>query len=658
MEESKELKNLYTFLQGMIYVTILIEAFVYFGDRMELHKNVYLVLLKFRKFGIYQNIFLSKGFTLLLIAIVAVGTKANKSLEWSTKRHVIYPLSIGLLFFFGSVYLLLFNGKTKLFLSLTVFQCGYILLSLLGAILIQVGADNISKHIKSRLMKDRFNVDNESFEQTEQHIDTPQSVNLPMKYYHKGKFNKGYLNIVNPFRGTLLLGTPGSGKSFSVVNEYIRQHSRKGFMLAVYDFKYPDLTKTAYYNYIKNRKAKVIPNHTQFHVINLSDVERSRRVNPIKAEYIQTLADAQETAEALIEALKKGGASHGADQFFSQSAINFLASTIYFFAKYEGGKYSTFPHIMAFLNQSYDNIFKVLFTEAELRSLLSPFKTAYDNKAFEQLEGQIGTLKIQISRLATKESFWVFSSDDVDLKISNRENPAYLVIANNPQTQNVNSASNTLILTRLVRLINTKGNYPCSLIIDEAPTLYFHRLENLMATARSNQVSTLLGLQELPQLKQQYGKETAETICAICGNIISGSVRNKDTLDWLEKLFGKVKQIKESVSINRNNTTISQNENMDYLIPSAKIADLRTGELVAKVAMEVEHNVQNTYNCQVELDLKAIEKEEGEYFDIPLFYDLGTDKEQILKANMDNIYNEVNRICTVFKGETNKIYPF
>jgi TraM recognition site of TraD and TraG len=232
------------------------------------------------------------------------------------------------------------------------------------------------------------------------------------------------------------------------------------------------------------------------------------------------------------------------------------------------------------------------------------------------------------------------------------------VIANNPQTQNVNSASNTLILTRLVRLINTKGNYPCSLIIDEAPTLYFHRLENLMATARSNQVSTLLGLQELPQLKQQYGKETAETICAICGNIISGSVRNKDTLDWLEKLFGKVKQVKESVSINRNSTTISQNENMDYLIPSAKIADLRTGELVAKIAMEIEHNVQNTYNCQVELDLQAIQKEESEYLDIPLFYDLGEDKDEILKANMLNIYNEVNRICTIFKGETNKIYPF
>jgi len=299
---------------------------------------------------------------------------------------------------------------------------------------------------------------------------------------------------------------------------------------------------------------------------------------------------------------------------------------------------------MSFLNKGYEAIFKVLFTQPELISLLSPFKSAFENKAFEQLEGQIGTLKIQISRLATKESFWVLSGDDVDLKITNLQNPAYLIIANNPQTQNVNSACNTLILTRLVRLINTKGNLPCSLIIDEAPTLYFHRLENLMATARSNKVSTLLGLQELPQLKQQYGKDTADTICAICGNIISGSVRNKDTIDWLEKLFGKVKQIKESVSINRNNTTISQNENMDYLIPSAKIANLRTGEIVAKIAMDTEQTVQNAYNCQVVLDDKSIEQETQNYRDIPIAIDFSGEKEAYLFSNFNRIYNEVDAL--------------
>jgi type IV secretory pathway TraG/TraD family ATPase VirD4 len=644
MEESKELKNLYALLQGMVYLSIFVEALVFFSSAMNLPKNIFLIVLKFQKFGIYHNIFYSKSFTLLLIAIVSIGTRAQKSTTWNTRRHVVMPLLLGLFLFFGSVVFLLAEQSNFVIWHLTLFQCSYIAVSIIGAVMIQVGADNMSKHIKSRLMRDRFNVENESFEQTQQRIDTPQSVNIPMQFYHNQKHHAGFINIVNPFRGTLLLGTPGSGKSYSVVNEFIRQHSAKGFMLAVYDFKFPDLTHVTYANYLQNLAAHKIPANTQFHVINLSDVEYSKRVNPIKAEYIQTLADAQETAEALIEALKKGSSNNSSDQFFSQSAINFLSATIYFFAKHEAGKYSSFPHVMTFLNQSYDTIFKVLFTQPELISLLSPFKSAYDNRAFEQLEGQIGTLKIQISRLATKESFWVLSGDDVDLKITNPETPAYLIIANNPQTQNVNSACNTLILTRLVRLINTKNNLPCSLIIDEAPTLYFHRLENLMATARGNKVSTLLGLQELPQLKQQYGKDTADTICAICGNIISGSVRNKDTLDWLEKLFGKVKQIKESVSINRNNTTISQNENMDYLIPSAKIANLRTGELVAKIAMDTDQTVQNAYNCQVVLDMNAIQKEERQYRDIPVITDFMGEKEAYLFSNFNRIYNEVDAL--------------
>jgi hypothetical protein len=660
MEESKELKQLYTMLQGAVYLAICFEVMVYFGKQMPLYPSVKEILDRIATFPIYRNILWSKGFTLLLIIIVATGTKAKKDLTWDAKKHIVLPLYLGSILFLGSILALEIKSTKYILFHLTLPQMCYVITSFVGAILLQVGADNVSKRIKTGLMKDRFNLDNEAFEQTKEKVDTQQSVNIPMQFYHKEKYNKGYINIVNPFRGTLLLGTPGSGKSFSVVNSFIRQHSDKGFMLAVYDFKFPDLAKLAYLKYNQNRTLNRIPANTQFHVINLTDVEYSRRVNPLKSMYILTLADAQETAEALIEALKKGHTQAGADQFFSQSAINFLSATIYFFAKYEQGKYSQFPHIMAFLNQNYETIFKVLFSEMEISSLLSPFKTAYDNKAFDQLEGQIGTLKIHISRLATKEAFWVFGGDDFDLSISNPLSPAYLIIANNPQTQNVNSASNTLILTRLVRRINTKGNLPCSLIIDEAPTLYFHRLENLMATARSNKVSTLLGLQELPQLKQQYGRETAETICAICGNVISGSVRNKDTLDWLEKLFGKVKQVKESVSINRNNTTISQNENMDYLIPSAKIANLNTGELVAKVALDAENTdlsrdyregvsyTPNAYNCRVTLDLEAIEKEEKSYIDMPKYYNFKEQKEAILKENMLRINREVRTICERF----------
>lgn len=651
MEESKELKTLYTFLQGAIYITIFIEAFALFGhhwDLIQTNEKAQLLFIKMRKLPIYQNLWFSKFFTLLLIMIVSIGTKGKKKTDLKIWKHIVLPFSIGAIIFFGSLFLLFVKSKAIVFFSLSLPQICYILISVMGAVMIQVGLDNCSKHIKSGMMQDRFNQENEAFEQTAEAMNTPQSINIPMQFYHKRQHQKGFINILNPFRGTLLLGTPGSGKSFGVVNSFIRQHSDKGFMLVVYDFKFPDLAKLTYFKYNQNRTKGIVPDTTQFHVINLTDVEYSRRVNPLKSMYIQTLADAQETAEALIEALKKGNSQQGSDQFFTQSAINFLSASIYFFAKYEQGIYSTFPHVLAFLNRPYDDIFKVLFSEMEIQSLLSPFKTAYDNRAYDQLEGQIGTLKIHISRLATKETFWVLSGDDVNLKITDRNSPSYLVIANNPNTQNVNSASNALILMRLVRLINSRGNLPCSLIIDEAPTLYFHKLENLLATARSNQVATLLGLQELPQLKQQYGKETAETICAICGNVVSGSVRNKDTLEWLEKLFGKVKQVKESISINRNQTTLSQNENMDFLIPSAKIANLRTGEVVAKVAMEANVNAQNSYHCQIDLDINRLKKEESHYPQMPVFYDFKGQKEEALKSNYVKINQDIIGVVKLF----------
>jgi type IV secretory pathway TraG/TraD family ATPase VirD4 len=466
--------------------------------------------------------------------------------------------------------------------------------------LIHISMDNISKRIKSNLLKDRFNVENESFEQSRKAVKNAYSINIPMRFYFKKKIQKGWLNIVNPFRATLLIGTPGSGKTFSIIIPYIKQHLAKGFSMLVYDFKYPDLARITYHHYVKNRKQL---NGHQFHMINLNHLEYSRRINPLKPEYILTLADASETAEALIEALRKTDRTTGADQFFSQSAINFLASVIFFFTRHENGKYSTLAHVLSFLNHDYKSIFKVLFSEMELESLLSPFKSAFEQKAFDQLEGQVGTLKINLSRLATKETFWVFSGDDFNLKISDMKDPGILVIANDPDTQSINSACYSVVMNRLIRLINKKGNMPTSLIVDEVPTLYIHKIENLIATARSNQVAVLMGLQELPQFKQQYGKEAAETICAVAANVISGSARNKETLDWLEKLFGKVRQVRSGLSIDRTRTSVSMNEYMDNLIPASKIAALKAGELVAQIGREADQNsTLSIYHCKVDID--------------------------------------------------------
>ncbi|WP_431293348.1 type IV secretory system conjugative DNA transfer family protein [Pedobacter sp. P26] len=559
---------------------------------------------------------------------------------------------MGLLSLFGSIYFLSTGGKEILPLT-TWNNAGYVLSAFLGTLFVHVSLDNISKVIKSKLGNDKWNVEGESFMQATKCRDGPGSVNIPSLFYFRGKVHKGYINIENVFRGTLLIGNPGSGKSFGVVMPFIRQLLAKEFCICLYDFKFHDLAEVAYYHYLLAKKRGKCKTH-DFHVINLTQVERSRRVNVLRPDYIRSLADASETAEALVEALKKGDKSGGSDQFFTQSAVNFLASCIYFFAQHENGRYSTFAHVLSFLNCSYDEIFGVLFTNKELTSLLSPFYSAYKAKAFDQLEGQVGTLKIFISRLATKETFWVFSGDDFDLKISDPKNPSILVLANDPNTQNINSACYSVVLNRLTRLINSKGNLPSALIIDELPTLFVHRIENLIATARSNKVAVLMGLQEIPQFQQQYGKDTANTITAVVGNVLSGAVRNKETLEWLERLFGKVKQQSESLSIDRTKTSLSLSEKLEPLIPAGKIASLRTGELVGVLACDAvsEYNGEfetSAINCRVNLDMKAISEEQQNYPQLPVYYDFGEKKEEILRQHYFKITSEVAAMVASFR---------
>lgn len=646
MEESKELQKLYGFMQAFIYITVCIEIllFVHFP----FSEQIMPLLSKMAKIPIYSNILYSKLFTFFIIMVTCIGTRSKKDLELDPTKQIIFPLIFGFIMFFGSICFLFFKEKGET--SLEWYNIAYIILSIIGATLINSALDNISKRIKSNFMKDRFNIENESFEQSKDKVETEFSVNIPMKFFYNRKWHNGWLNICNCFRGTFVIGTPGSGKSFSIINSFIRQHSAKGFAEVVYDFKFPELAKIAYYNYQKNKQLGKIPSNFKFNVINFSDIEYSRRINPLKREYIEILSDATETAEALYESLQKGDkGSGGNSDFFKTSAVNLLAASIYFWSRYENGKYSDLPHVLAFLNQEYDVLFKVLFSEPELKSLVSPFKAAYKSGAVDQLEGQMASLKVQLSRLATKESFWVFSGNDFNLKVSDKKDPSYLIIANNPKTQSMNSALNALIINRLTRLVNTKGNYPTSIIVDECPTLYFYQLATLLSTARSNKVSICLGLQELPQLEEQYGKATAKTITSIIGNTLSGQAKAPETLDWLQKLFGKVKQVKEGVTIRRNETTINMNEQMDFVIPASKISSLQAGTLVGQVALDFgqEDNFPTAmYHCKTNLDLKKIKKEEEAYKELPKVYNFGTadNREKLLQKNFKRIYDEVETV--------------
>lgn len=660
MQEQQHQIKIYGFFQKLVYAVVAMECITLFF----LHANVPVLsklLEGFTKMGIFSPPINAKISTLILIAIVAAGTKAKKKQDLNIVKSIILPIIFGVGMMVGSLFLIPFTDDKSIpniLPGMNAFQIGYALLSLLGAMIAQMGADSISKYMQHKMGKDRWNVEEESFAQKTELAETDTSVNLPYLFHYQKKTHNGWINL-NPFRGTMVIGTPGSGKSFGVINPAIRQMVAKGFSLCIYDFKFPDLSQIAYYHYLLKKSNDEGYQH-QFNIINLNEVEGSKRVNPFKKEYIRTLAEAQEMAEAMVSALQKGGASAGggSEQFFTQSAINFLSSCIYFFATYENGKFSTLPHLLAFMNKSYEEIFETLFTHEELTSLLSPFKTAYDNKAFDQLEGQVGTLKIFLSRLATKESFWVFSGDEVELKITNSENPSIMILASNPGTQDINSALYSSVLNRTLTLINNKGNLPGGIIADEFPTIYIHKIDNVVATARSNKIAVLLGLQEIPQLRQFYKKEVADTISAIVGNILSGSARDKNTLEWLEKLFGKIKQKTYSQSISQQGTTTSINEKMDNMIPAGKIAALRTGEMVGMIAQSEENDTSeyksSAISGKINLDMRKIKYEEQNYVKMPTYYNF-TDKtgknrkEEVLMTNFRRINKEVELIIDALK---------
>ena len=655
MQEQQNQIKIYDFFQKMVYGVVTLDCLILFFGKADIPVLSNL-LNSFEKMGLFSPPIHAKLVTLILITLVAIGTKAQKKRDLNVTKSVFLPILVGLLMIISSLVLADKAGDLSLPQILpfvNAYQLGYALLSFAGTMITQMGADNISKIMQTKMGKDRWNTEEESFDQNTELKVTDSSVNIPYKFRYKKKTHQGWMNI-DPFRGSMVIGVPGSGKSFGIINPAIRQMVSKGFCLCIYDFKFPSLAEIAYYHYLQKRKTD--PNYKhKFHVVNLDKVEYSRRVNPFKREYINTLAQAQEMAESMVSALQKGGASAGggAEAFFTQSAINFLASTIFYFGTYQNGKYSDLPHILSFMNRSYQEIFDTLFTNEELISLMSPFRSAYENKAFDQLEGQVGTVKIFLSRLATKESFWVFSGDDVQLKISDREDPSILILASNPQTQDINSALYSSVLNRTISQINDKGNLFAGIIADEFPTIYIHKIDNLVATARSNKVAVMLGLQEIPQLKQFYKKEVADTISSIMGNILSGAVRDKGTLDWLERMFGKIKQKSYSESISQQGTNMTISEKMDVMIPAGKIAGLRTGEMTGMV-VQGEDNATEEFKTsaisgKINLDMNAIKIEEANYPKMPIYYSFkdnnGKDKKnEILMANFRRINKEVEMI--------------
>jgi len=633
-DDLRALGKVMDFMRGISVIFLLVncywfcyEAFHVWGFTLGIIDKI---LMNFqRTTGLFSSILWTKLFCVVFLALSCLGTKGVKEekITWAKIWTVLFS---GFAFFFLNWWLLVLPiGKIGA-ASLYIFTLS------VGYICLLMGGVWMSRLLKNNLMDDVFNTENESFMQETRLMGNEYSVNLPTRFYYKKKWNNGWINVVNPFRASMVLGTPGSGKSYAIVNNYIKQQIEKGFAMYIYDYKFPDLSEIAYNHLLHHLDAyKVKP---QFFVINFDDPRKSHRCN---------ISDAYESAYTIMLNLNRSWIQKQGD-FFVESPIILLAAIIWFLKIYENGKYCTFPHAIEFLNRPYAQIFPILTSYDELANYLSPFMDAWEGGAQDQLQGQIASAKIPLSRMISPALYWVMTGDDFSLDINNPDEPKVLVVGNNPDRQNIYSAALGLYNSRIVKLINKKKQLKSSVIIDELPTIYFRGLDNLIATARSNKVAVCLGFQDFSQLTRDYGDKESKVIQNTVGNVFSGQVVG-ETAKTLSERFGKVLQQRQSMTINRNDKSTSISTQMDSLIPASKISNLTQGMFVGAVSDNFDERIdQKIFHAEIVVDSAKVSAETKTYEPIPTIADFtnedGSDNLKETTVNLTTISFKIEYI--------------
>ena len=640
-DDLRALGKVMDFMRGISVIFLLINCYWFCYEAFQQwHFTLGIInkiLMNFqRTTGLFSSILWTKLFCVVFLALSCLGTKGVKEekITWAKIWTILFS---GFVFFFLNWWLLVLPiGKVGV-ASLYIFTLS------IGYICLLMGGVWMSRLLKNNLMDDVFNTENESFMQETRLMENEYSVNLPTRFYYKKKWNNGWINVVNPFRASMVLGTPGSGKSYAIVNNYIKQQIEKGFAMYIYDYKFPDLSEIAYNHLLHHLDAyKVKP---QFYVINFDDPRKSHRCNPINPAFMTDISDAYESAYTIMLNLNRSWIQKQGD-FFVESPIILLAAIIWFLKIYENGKYCTFPHAIEFLNRPYAQIFPILTSYDELSNYLSPFMDAWEGGAQDQLQGQIASAKIPLSRMISPALYWVMTGDDFSLDINNPNEPKVLVVGNNPDRQNIYSAALGLYNSRIVKLINKKKQLKSSVIIDELPTIYFRGLDNLIATARSNKVAVCLGFQDFSQLTRDYGDKESKVIQNTVGNVFSGQVVG-ETAKTLSERFGKVLQQRQSMTINRNDKSTSISTQMDSLIPASKISNLTQGMFVGAVSDNFDERIdQKIFHAEIVVDSAKVSAETKTYEPIPTIADFtnedGSDNlKETIEANYHKVKEEI-----------------
>lgn len=643
-ENAEALRKIIDLIRKCSILLLCLHFYVYCYGAFEAwgltHSIVKQILTGLGNTGLFRHFYISKAAALCLLLVSLIGAKGKKDEKLKVSTALRYLLS-GLAIY-GLSHLLL-----KLSASVEVLAGLYITITSLGFLLVLNGGTLLTRLLKQRLDGDIFNRLQETFPQEERLLENEYSINLPARYNLKGKIRRSWINIINPFRALLVAGTPGAGKSYFVIRHVITQHLSKCFTMFLYDFKFDDLSIIAYNTFLKYKHR--FPVEPKFYVINFDDLSLSHRCNPLYPDSMTDITDATESSRTIMLGLNREWIKKTGD-FFVESPINFVTGVIWFLRKYKKGKYCTLPHVIELMQMNYDQLFPVLRTEPEIEVLINPFVTAYVNGAMEQLEGQIASAKITMARLASPQLYYVLSGNDFTLDLNNPEEPKIICVGNNPQKQQVYGAVLSLYISRMIKLVNRKKQAKSSLVFDEFPTIYFNAIDSLIATARSNRVATCLGVQDFSQLKKDYGREQAEVIMNIVGNIISGQVLG-DTAKQLSERFGKIMQQRESLSINSNDTSISRSTQLESAIPPSRIASLSSGEFVGAVADDPAAKIDlKTFHCEIVNDHDALKAEEQAYVPIPKI-------REITQAEIDDNYTRIkDEVAAIIETEMERIY--
>lgn len=637
--EQSNTTNLLLYIGGVLFLSLDIYIHAYqlldkAGITIDVLDNI---ILKLRKIGLLDDRgFILKIAILILLIIISLGAKPRKEIEINKLRLLSFAI-LGILMYFMSN---LFGLR----------NIPHIITTVVGYFTLMYAAVLVQKFIKGRHLKDRFDIEGREFEQNEVLMENEYSVNIPFKYKFKKKVRNGWINIVNGFRAVLVSGVPGSGKTFAILEEALRQMIQKGFAMCVYDYKYPDLTQ-ATYSYLTEYYDEYDIKPT-FHVINLDDPRLTHRCNPLQPELLTDFSDAMESARSIMLGMNKSWIKKEGD-FFVESPINLAACGIWTLKLVHealGEQYCTFPHLIELISLDYDNMFGCLtaMEDTSISNIMSPFLAAWESQTMEQLEGQIASVRLGLSRITNKSVYWTTTGNDFTLDINNPKEPKIMCLANNPDRQSIYGVVLSLYSSRMIRLINKKGRRRTGLIFDELPTIFLGigTLDNLIATGRSNLIACYLGVQEFTQIVRDYGKEVAEAIINICGNVITGMIGDK-TAESFQKKIGKIKIRRTSVNVSRNDTSVNMSESMEPIAPVDVLSKLGQGEVAGIVADNYDESIpmeKKAFIGKANIDKKY--KKLAKKHKLPQLTEFpeDIDIDELQEQNMENIKGNIKQL--------------